>query len=323
MLDGVMWCEQCRSWFPIEEGFLDLLTGALAYPEERDRFWSKWRSDLTALGLSHASTGESEREPTGPRAEVAQALQQQKHFDWYASNDEQRYSDYEATPFWQAADRIAFEPWKTEIRQAAHPNQWLLDVGCAQGRSTFHVMDLDLNIIAFDISRKCIQEATRRYREGKFRAKATFLVADGSAFPVRDAVVDYVLIYGVLHHLADPGNACREIGRVLKSKGVYFGQENNASVFRALFDLAQKVWPIWHEEAGPEAVISDDRLMSWLRPWGFRLSARTSVFVPPHIINWTTPATGFQILRSVDLAMMTVPWIRRNGGLIIFEARRP
>jgi SAM-dependent methyltransferase/uncharacterized protein YbaR (Trm112 family) len=320
-LEGVVWCEDCRSWFPVEDGFLDLLTGPLAYTEERNLFWRRREADLTALALSPTPTDDMKSESAGGGG-AAQALQQQKHFDWYASNEEQRYSDYEVTPFWRAADRIAFEPWKAEIRESTRPGQWLLDVGCAQGRSTFHMMDLDLNVVGFDVSRKCIREAARRYREGNFRARASFLVADGSAFPLQDATVDYVLVYGVLHHLADPGSTCQEIGRVLKPTGVYFGQENNASSFRAVFDLVQKLWPIWHEEAGPEFVISSDRVAGWLTPAGFRVSARTSVFLPPHVINWTTEEAGFRILSSVDRVMARVPWLRANGGLVIFEARR-
>ena len=321
LLEGVAWCEECRAWFPVEDGFLDLLTGSLAYLEERDAFWNRRQAELTALGLAHAP---ADRGKAGPaEGASAQALQQQKHFDWYAANDTQRYSDYEVTPFWRAADRIAFEPWKAELRASARPDEWLLDVGCAQGRSTFHMMDLDVNVVGFDVSRKCIREAARRYREGSFKARASFLVADGSAFPFRDAAVDTVLVYGVLHHLADPGATCREIGRVLKPTGVYFGQENNDSGFRALFDLAQKLWPIWHEEAGPEAIISADRLRSWLEPSGFRFSSRTSVFLPPHVVNWTTEDRGFRVLDVLDRAMAHVPWLRANGGLVIFEARRP
>ena len=321
LLEGVVWCEDCRSWFSVEEGFLDLVTGPLAYAEERDRFWRKWEADLREVPLSYAPTVKGKSESA--TAEVAQALQQQRHFDWYVSNVEQRYSDYAVTPFWRAADRIAFEGWRAEIREKARPDQWLLDVGCAQGRSTFQMMDLDLNIVGFDISRECIREAARRYRHGNFKARASFLVADGSTFPLQDAMVDYVLVYGVLHHLENPGGACQQVGRVLKPVGVYFGQENNASSFRAVFDLLQRVWPIWHEEAGPEAIISRDRLEGWLEPAGLQVSARTSVFVPPHVINWTTEANGFRILSSVDRLMARVPWLRANGGLIVFEARRP
>jgi SAM-dependent methyltransferase/uncharacterized protein YbaR (Trm112 family) len=321
LLEGVAWCETCRAWFPVEDGFLDLLTGPLAYPEERDRFWTRRAADLLALGLARGETAAS-----GAAHELeasAQVRQQQRHFDWYAANDTQRYSDYEATPFWRAADRIAFEPWKAEIRASAAPDPWLLDVGCAQGRSTFHLMDLDLSVVGFDVSRACVREAARRYRAGNFRARASFLLADGSAFPFRDAAVDYVLAYGVLHHLADPGAACGEIGRVLKADGVYFGQENNDTMFRPLFDLAQKLWPIWHEEAGPEAIISAERLARWLAPSGFRVTSRTSVFLPPHLVNRTTEERAFHILDSLDRAMARVPWLRRNGGLVIFEARRP
>ena len=324
ILEGVVWCEACRSWFPVEEGFLDFSTGSLAYAEERKRFSERREAELSALGLPVRPAGE-----TGQRKEhavnVAQALAQRHHFDWYASNEEQRYSEYEATPFWRAADRIAFEPWKAEIAADDRAGRWLMDVGCAQGRSTFQVMDLDLNVVGFDISRKCIQEAARRYREGKgkYRARASFIVADGSVLPLRDATFDYALIYGVLHHLSDPGEMCREVGRVLKPEGVYFGQENNVTFFRALFELTQKVWPIWHEEAGPEALVSSSRLTNWLEPAGFRVSTRTSVFVPPHVINWTNEAAGFRILRAVDRVMTRLPWVGRNGGLIIFEARRP
>jgi SAM-dependent methyltransferase/uncharacterized protein YbaR (Trm112 family) len=320
LLEGVVFCEDCRSWFPVEDGFLDLLTGPLAYRAERDLFWDRRAVELAALSLSRGASVAPKAAPAD--AGSAQALQQQKHFDWYAANEEQRYSDYEATPFWRAADRIAFEPWKAEIRRDARAGSWLLDVGCAQGRSTFHMMDLDLNVVGFDVSRKCIREAARRYRDGSFKARASFLVADGSAFPVRDAAVDYVLVYGVLHHLADPGGTCREIGRVLTPAGVYFGQENNDSSFRAAFDLVQKLWPIWHEEAGPEATISAGRVAGWLAPGGFRVSTRTSVFLPPHVINWTTEETGFRILGTVDRVLARVPWLRANGGLVIFEARR-
>ncbi|MDQ6891196.1 MAG: methyltransferase domain-containing protein [Acidobacteriota bacterium] len=324
LIEGVVWCLECRTWYPLEDGFLDFLTGPLAYPYEKKRFWKKWESELSALSLAAPDLNPATADSTGGKAESqAQALQQREHFDWYASNEEQRYSEYEVTPFWRAADRIAFDPWKAELQANEREDRWLLDVGCAQGRSSFHFMDQNLNLVGIDVSRKCIQEAARRYREGNFRAKASFVVADGSALPFRESTVDYVLIYGVLHHLADPAETCREVARVMKPKGVYFGQENNATFFRAVFDLVQKTWPIWHEEAGPEAIISARRLGQWLKPGGFRLSTRTSVFVLPHVINLTSEKAGYVILKFLDRAMGMVPWISRNGGLIIFEARRP
>lgn len=322
IVTGVVWCQGCRHWFPIEDGALDMLVGALASADVRRRFWTTHERALLPLNLAADETAEAAQRTEATDEDVAQALQQQKHFDWYVSNNTQSYSEYEATPFWRAADRIAFDPWKAEIRATEGQGRWLLDVGCAQGRSTAHMLDLDLNIVAFDISSKCVRDAARRYRQGRFRARASFIAADASAYPFRNDTFDYVLIYGVLHHLANPGEACSEVGRVLKPGGVYFGQENNRSCFRVVFDVLQKVWPIWHEEAGPEAVISDDRLTGWLTRHGFRVSFRTSVFVPPHVINWTNEASGFRILTLTDRLISAVPGLRRHGGLVIFEARK-
>jgi ubiquinone/menaquinone biosynthesis C-methylase UbiE len=186
-------------------------------------------------------------------------LKQQSHFDWYANNSKQSYWDYEHTSFWLAADQIAFQSWRNEIQE----RKWLLDVGCAQGRSTFKVMDLDIHILGLDISKKLVRQAIDRYRKGNYKAKASFIAADASSLPLIDESMDYILVYGVLHHLPYPDKMCNDITRVLKPGGIYFGSENNASSFRRIFDLLQKLKPIWSEEAGPEALISKNKLLEW------------------------------------------------------------
>jgi ubiquinone/menaquinone biosynthesis C-methylase UbiE len=252
-VDGVVWCEDCRQWYPIEGRLLDLLIGPLAYADDRARFWSQNEARLRTLELAPESEADTS----------SKALQkhQQRHFDWYAENEDQSYFEYEHTPFWQAADLIAFEPWKRAIA----PGSWLLDVGCAQGRSTFKFMDCDIQIVAFDVSKALVRQAIARYQAGEHRARAVFLAADASRFPLRDGSFDTVLVYGVLHHLADPGIACQEISRVLAPGGSYIGQENNQSLFRGIFDALQWLIPQWHEEAGPEAIISSQRLREWFR----------------------------------------------------------
>ena len=52
-----------------------------------------------------------------------------------------------------------------------------------------------------------------------------------------------------------PTATCREVERVLKPHGVYFGRENSQFAFRVVFDLLQKLRSLWHEEAGPKALI--------------------------------------------------------------------
>jgi hypothetical protein len=123
----------------------------------------------------------------------------------------------------------------------------------------------------------------------------------------------------VLHHLPDPAETCREIARVLKTGGTYFGSENNKTAFRTVFDALQKIWPLWHEEAGAEPLISEADLKRWLTPHGFQVTTRTSVFLPPHLVNLLGRSAGPAALNATDL-LRAVPWLGRQGGLVLVTA---
>lgn len=309
--DGALYCQACGHWYPVEDGLLELLAGRLAYHEDRQRFWDRFDDRLTKLGLR------PDADQIDTNAAELQAAQQQ-HFDWYANNTTQTYGEYEQTSFWQAADELAFEPWREEIRSGSR----VLDVGSAQGRSSFKLMDLDIDIVGFDVSKNLVRQAIQRYRTGTHAGRATFFVADASTFPFVDEVFDYVLVYGVLHHLPDPSATCREVARVLKRGGAYFGSENNQTVFRAPFDLLQKIKPIWHEEAGPEALISDQTLRQWFQPTTVSIETTTRVFLPPHLINLLSGSAGYGLLRSTDRIGRAIPFIRDNGGLILVHGTK-
>lgn len=284
ILDGVLWCQDCSRWYPIEERLLDLLVEPLAYGDARN---------------------------ASETISKDQQKLQQDHFDWYADNTDQSYVEYEQTSFWRAADLIAFEPWK----RAVTPGSRLLDVGCAQGRSTFKFMDCDIQIVGFDVSKALIRQAIARYQERNHRARAVFFAADASRFPFRDETFDTVLVYGVLHHLADPAAACGEISRVLKPQGSYFGQENNRTVFRSVFDLLQRLRPQWHEEAGPEAIISSEQLRTWFRDTPVEVGTKTSVFLPPHLCNLMPPFISHRMLVASDSLGGAIPYLREHFGL--------
>ena len=304
-----MWCGTCRAWFPVEDGILELLPAGLAYKEDRTRFWTTHAGALSVLGLAAEAPG-------GDAAHAGEVRRQQEHFDWYADNETQTYDAYEATPFWRAADSIAFSDWRRSVR----PGSRLLDIACAQGRSTLPWMDLDLDILAFDISKRLVRQARDRVRRIGGRARVEFCVADGSRLPFLSDRFDHVVTYGVLHHLPDPAESCREIARVLKPGGTYFGSENNKTFFRGVFDALQKIWPLWHEEAGPEPLISEDDLRRWLEPHGFRVATRTSVFLPPHLVNLLGRSAGSAALGATDRVLRPLPWVGHQGGLVLVTA---
>jgi len=71
---GVLHCRSCRQWFPVEEGILELLSGGLAYAEDRSRFWKAHEEGLRQLGL----VPDAPRDAGQTDGAVAR---QQAHFD--------------------------------------------------------------------------------------------------------------------------------------------------------------------------------------------------------------------------------------------------
>lgn len=316
--DGIVRCRSCSALYPLEDGVLELLPAGLRYEDDWERFADRWEKELREADVNSERPHEA-----GPAFPLPQAQGQQAHFDWYADNQVQTYSTYERSPFWRAADEVAFGPWRDELgRRAGARRARVLDVGCAQGRSTFHFADLPVDIIGFDISKRCIKRAAERARAERPHASMTFLCADATGFPFRDGCFDVVLAYGVLHHVEDPGSVCRQIARVLRPGGIYFGQENNVTVFRWVFDLLQRLRPAWYEEAGPEALISTARLRGWLEAGGMSISARTSVFLPPHLLNLLNEKRARSWLRHTDDIAQRIPGLRSNGGVVVFQAEK-
>jgi ubiquinone/menaquinone biosynthesis C-methylase UbiE len=252
--------------------------------------------------------------PTNKAAVEAQRIQQE-HFDWYAGNDTQTYSAYEQMPFWREVDAKTFAAWRKELQ----PGKWLLDVGCAQGRSTFKLLDLPLQVVGFDISKACIRQAITQYRQGKYQAEATFFVGDGSALPFTPQSFDYALIYGVLHHLPDASKTCRDLAEILKPGGVYFGCENNQTIFRKLFDWMMKIIPIWHEEAGAQPLISASDFRCWFEGTPIHVQTTTQVFVPPHLVNLLGCKVGGSVMHMTDWLYGHLPVLKHQGGLIMIR----
>lgn len=308
--EAVVVCAVCRAWFPVEGGIPDFLVGELAYAEDRARFFAAHERALRELGLDPDA-------PSGGDAALQRA--QQRHFDWYSENEKQTYDEYERLPFWVAADGMAFTRWRGLIR----PGSWLLDVGCGPGRATVKLIDLDIDVLAFDVSKAMVRLAAQRFRASGAKARTVFMAADAMHFPVRSASLDYVMAYGVLHHVPDPPRVCREINRVLRPGGLYLGSENSTSVFRGLFELLQKIRPQWYEEAGPEALFSARSFDECFTGTGMELSTRSSVFVPPHLLNQLSPRSAASLLGATDRIAGAIPFLRDNGGLILVEGRKP
>ena len=303
---GVVQCRHCSRWYPIEEYALELLPANLAYQTERQRFYQLYGKQLRLPPVIKINSSQSK----------SKEKKQQAHFDWYSNNGKQNYSDYAATTFWRVADKIAFDKWKTYIA----PQSIVLDVGCAQGRSTFYLMDLPIEIIAFDISKRMIQEAIKCYKKGTYQARASFFVADATQIPLQSNSIDVVLGYGVIHHMEHPAKICEEIARILKPNGgMYIGSENNKTAFRIFFDMLQRIAPQWYEQAGSHPLITQRMLTRWFKSTNIRFQTRTSIYIPPHFVNILPYFLAHKAVRWTDYIGSKLPFFKDNGGLILIN----
>jgi SAM-dependent methyltransferase len=310
VLDGVLTCGSCGAVFTIDDGLLELVPPALVDRDAFARFAARFAPELAAAEVQW---------PAGvPAMDVKAQLRQRQHFDWFAENTTQTYSAYQASPFWVAEDALTFEAWRLRIA----PGSWLLDVGCANGRSAWPLLSRVGVVVGCDISAKLVRQAIARAAAEGVSERACFFVADGDHLPIADGSFPYALTYGVLHHLPNPARACREIQRVLEPGGVHFGSENNLTVFRRIFDLMMCWRPLWIEEAGAEPLISEQMLRGWLGDLPVRLACTTSVFIPPHLMNAAGHGAARWILSISDRIGRAIPGLRGHGGLIVFDAQK-
>jgi ubiquinone/menaquinone biosynthesis C-methylase UbiE/uncharacterized protein YbaR (Trm112 family) len=310
--DGILICRDCKSWFSIIDRLLELVPQQLTDLETRDSFFKKYSKKFNDLGIENIYQNKSNN------SDYSEQINQQEHFNWYAENKDQTYLEYEKTPFWRGVDKLIFDRW----RRLIEPDKWLLDVGCAQGRSTFNVIDLNIQVVGFDISKKMVQQLIKRADKEGYSDRTSFFVADASALPFCPEVFDYVLIYGVLHHLPEPGETMKDVNRVLKSGGRLFSLENNKTVFRGIFDLLMKLKPIWFEEAGQEPLISNNMISQWVKDLSLKVNTRTSIFIPPHIVNYFSNKIAFKIIKITDILANCIPFLKNQGGIIIIDGKK-
>jgi ubiquinone/menaquinone biosynthesis C-methylase UbiE len=92
-----------------------------------------------------------------------------------------------------------------------------LDFGCGSGNLTRHLLALEFDVTAADVSQGFLDLVSNRYPSPRLR---TLLLEGGSTSHLADDSFDLVAVYSVLHHVPDYLHACRELARVCKPGGV-------------------------------------------------------------------------------------------------------
>jgi ubiquinone/menaquinone biosynthesis C-methylase UbiE len=114
-------------------------------------------------------------------------------------------------------------PWRelTFIKKFVSPGDFVLDLGCGNGRLFQLFSDLNISYVGLDVSAALIEEAQKTY----VRQGAQFIISDALKLPFNSASFDVVFSIALLHHIPSWEYRCqlvKEVYRVLKESGLFF-----------------------------------------------------------------------------------------------------
>ena len=304
---GLVTCSACATWYRLENGLLELLVPALRSKETDASFCRR-----TGFDGNPGRTAVPD-EATDPA--LGHKIGQKQFYDEDAASYE---TSMMRLPFWRAFD----DAYLQSIRPMGGPDKVMVEVGGGSGRLSLPLRNDFRAIASFDISEAMVRRAMRRLAEAGGASNVHYFVADAENVPIRPGVADVVVFSGILHHVAAPDQVIQEAVRVLRRGGQFIGMENNESVFRPLFDALMNWHRLWNEKAHPEHfVISERDLRLWFTQAGVTGQVWTSVFLPPHLFNLLSVGAAHTVLRATDAVARKVPFLRGEGGLVLFRGQ--
>ena len=152
----------------------------------------------------------------------------ERQIAYWARDRGHRTYDHPVVQFF-ATQRVAFIERCVDLRNVTSA----LDVGCGDGFSTFYMRQRVPDVWAADRSPFMLSRHP-------LRAHRRLTAADAAALPFADASFDLVYGWEVLHHMAEPVRAVREMARV--SRRYVFLVEPNP------WNAAQLAFALWDPE---------------------------------------------------------------------------
>jgi SAM-dependent methyltransferase len=140
-------------------------------------------------------------------------------------------SDYQRT-FWEQGGRAYEDAVEAIALQRLLPAQGtrLLDVGAGAGRNVPRYSGYGL-IVLLDYSRTMLEQAQSRLGRDE---RYLYVAADAYRLPFATGVFDAVSMVRVLHHMANPEAALRQVRQVLGPQGVFVLEYANKRNLKAI-----------------------------------------------------------------------------------------
>lgn len=120
-------------------------------------------------------------------------------------------------------DEMRSQMFSDEVRESAfriadvQAGRTAADIGAGTGFLTEGLLGRGLQVIAIDHSAEMLEQMRRRFADsGQLQVR----LGESEQLPIDEGAVDYVFANMYLHHVESPGDAIREMARILKPSGL-------------------------------------------------------------------------------------------------------
>ena len=303
VMEGVLYCELCRTLYPILDGIPFLLDGCYYEYIDITSFMRKWSNNFDFTFYQVLS-----------KKAVSEKL---KQINFYNVDSEFYDNTVSNSIFWKSSDWNTLHRWIKELPKEAV----VLDLGCGTGRCTIPLARAGKCVFATDISLGMIKNAIKKGRESGVNSVNYFL-ADAEALPMKPNLFSTIISFGVLHHVNNPELIIRSASGLLEKGGTFYALENNASPLRPVFDFLMKIKKLWSEEAGQHPLFKKDDLVNIFKNNGMEPEIKTSTFLPPHLFNFIGYRASKMLLSYTDNILHRIPFIEKFGGQLVIKATK-
>jgi SAM-dependent methyltransferase len=306
VLEGILVDRAAGVWFRIEDGIADLKPLALRTTARYDAFKQRHSlDDCLAAQLSATQDGT--------------VADQQKQIDFFDGRPDEYEEEVVRNPFSRVLDSVKFDNW---AKRTLKPGSRVLEVGCGSGRQTEVLLGLGMRSVALDLSEGLLRLARRKLAAQGIERRADLIASSAEALPIADDNFDACVIYGSLHHFANPQTVLAKTTAALRRGGQFYMLEPHKSPVRFIFDLLMRVRPLWQEEASADPLFSERQFREWLGRGNVRADIKISTYLPPHLFYHLGQTSGERLLMWSDQLFSSLPGVRRLGGVIIAEGMK-